>query len=312
MTKEKRLGRGLEALLGKADGAMGAPPEPRSVGGNGNPPTVEITLIEPNPFQPRKEFAQAELASLAESIAAHGMLQPLIVRRKDGRYQLVAGERRLKAAIRAGWTEVPVYVRTVSDRELAEFAIVENLQRKDLNPLEKAASFQWYLEQYGCTQEELATRLKIDRSTVANLIRLLDLPDSIQQAVRGGLITQGHARALLPIEDAELQSQLCLQIQKEGWSVRSTEDCVRNIQCGDEPGVLRLVDKQGGSRKITQPRSAHLDELEQQFRASLGTKVELRQSSKGRGKLIVHFRGNEEFERVRAVICGTGRTAHVG
>ena len=133
------------------------------------------------------------------------MIQPLVVRRHGDRYQLIAGERRLRAAIKAGWQQVPAQVREADDRQMSELAIVENLQRKDLNALEKAASFQQYLERYGCTQEELAGRLKIDRSTIANLIRLLELPEAIQQAIRTGTLSQGHARALLPLGDEREQ-----------------------------------------------------------------------------------------------------------
>src|SRR5262249_8076122 len=147
---------------------------------------IHVYEIENNPFQPRRDFDEAAIAELSESLEEHGMIQPLVVRRNGERYQLIAGERRLRAAIRAGWQAVPAQVRGADDRQMCEVAIVENLQRKDLNPLEKAASFQQYLERYGCTQEELAGRLKIDRSTIANLIRLLELPDQIQQSLRAG------------------------------------------------------------------------------------------------------------------------------
>ena len=167
------------------------------------PARVNVHQIDSNPAQPRQEFAPDEMQSLAESISAHGLLQPVVVRRVHDRYQLVAGERRLRAAIQAGWVDVPVNVVEADDRQMAELAIVENLQRKDLNALEKAASFQKYLDQYGCTQEELAGRLKLDRSTIANLIRLLELPEAVQDAIRRGKITQGHARALLPLGDEQ-------------------------------------------------------------------------------------------------------------
>ena len=149
------------------------------------------------------------------------------MRRVHDRYQLVAGERRLRAAIQAGWVDVPVNVIEADDRQMAELAIVENLHRKDLNPLEKAASFQKYLEQYGCTQEELAGRLKLDRSTIANLIRLLELPEAVQEAIRRGKITQGHARALLPLGDEHEQIEFCQRIQREGLNVRQTEVLVQ-------------------------------------------------------------------------------------
>ncbi len=205
MTRERRLGRGLEALLGGPLPSVAGGPSLHVVGG-AEPPTigplqVGVYDIEANPFQPRRDFDEAEIDVLADSLQQHGLLQPVLVRRIEERYQLVAGERRLRAAIKAGWSEVPVQVVEADDRQTAEIAIVENLQRKDLNPLEKAVSFQRYLETYATTQEELAQRLQIDRSTIANLIRLLELPQEVQQAVRAGAITQGHARALLPLGD---------------------------------------------------------------------------------------------------------------
>ena len=154
------------------------------------------------------DFDAEDLQTLAESIAAHGLLQPVVVRRVGDRYELVAGERRLQAAKRAGWTDVPVNIIEADDRQTAELAIVENLHRKDLNPLEKAASFHRYLEHYGCTQEELAGRLNLDRSTIANLIRLLELPEPVQEAIREGKITQGHARAMLPLGDERRADRL--------------------------------------------------------------------------------------------------------
>ena len=147
-----------------------------------NPTRLEIGQIDSNPYQPRQDFNEAELQSLGESLLTHGLLQPVAVRKVDDRYQIVAGERRYRAAMKVGWTDVPVQVTEADDRQMAEMALVENIQRKDLNALEKAASFQRYLEQYGCTQEELASRLNIDRSTVANIIRLLELPDPVKDA----------------------------------------------------------------------------------------------------------------------------------
>src|SRR5208282_3452130 len=172
---------------------------------------------------PRQDFDTDELQRLADSIASHGLLQAVVVRPFEGGFQLIAGERRLRAARLAGWTEVAVTVVEADERQTAELAIVENLQRKDLNALEKAASFQRYLDQYGGTQEELAGRLKLDRSTIANLIRLLELPGAVQDALRRGRITQGHARALLPLGDEREQVAFSERIQKEGLNVRQTE-----------------------------------------------------------------------------------------
>jgi len=273
------------------------------------PVRVDLRLIDGNPSQPRQDFDDEELQSLAESLQAHGLLQPVVVRRSGDRYQVIAGERRLRAAARAGWTHVPIQVIEADDRQMAELAIVENLQRKDLNALEKAASFQRYLEQYGGTQEELAARLRLDRSTIANLIRLLELPAAVQEAIRQGRITPGHARALLPLGDEREQVEFCQRIQQEGLSVRQVETLVQETieQADAEP--LRVVGRDGSASRARRLPSEHVAALEQQFRAALGTKVKLTHSSRGRGKLVIHFSSHEEFERVREHICGPAEPA---
>jgi ParB family chromosome partitioning protein len=277
-----------------ADGV--APPVEQSM--SPEPYRVSIELIESNPFQPRQDFSQSEIETLAESLRAHGLLQPVIVRRIEERYQLVAGERRLRAASAAGWSDVPVQIVEADDRELAELAIVENLQRKDLNALEKACSFRRYLDQYGCTQEELASRLKLDRSTISNLIRLLELPESVQDAVRQSKITQGHARALLPLGEEREQTQFCQRIQDEGLSVRRTEALVQETIREADSEPLGIVDRDG-TRRTRRPQSEHIASLEQELRSALGTKVTLTHSSGGRGKIVIHFTSHEEFDRLR-------------
>ncbi|OHB82924.1 MAG: hypothetical protein A2V98_09250 [Planctomycetes bacterium RBG_16_64_12] len=269
---------------------------------------VDICRIDSNPYQPRQDFDPTELESLSESLLAHGLLQPLVVRRAGDRYQLIAGERRLQAATKAGWTRVPVHLVEADDREMAELAIVENLQRKDLNPLEKAASFQRYLQQYGGTQEELAARLKIDRSTVANLIRLLELPEPVQEAIRRGKITQGHARALLPLGDEREQVEFCGRIQQEGLSVRRTEALVQESIEEADAEPLSVVGRDGTSSRPRRVRSGHLAALEQEFRIALGTKVRITHTSRGRGKLVIHFASHEEFERLRQHLCDPGQS----
>ncbi|MDD4269919.1 MAG: ParB/RepB/Spo0J family partition protein [Pirellulales bacterium] len=363
MTKERRLGRGLEALLGKVatqqaeeslDGAahtrsplppggpaMAAAAEPEFAAPHSEragrqpaefpentaesppradqrlesesppnpaeadrPARVDIRQIDSNPFQPRRDFGDAELDSLVDSLRSHGLLQPLVVRRVGERYQLVAGERRLRAAARAGWTEVPIQLIEADDRQTAELAIVENLQRKDLNALEKAASFQRYLDQYGATQEELAARLTIDRSTVANLIRLLELPDAVQQAVREGRITPGHARALLPLGDEREQIAFCQKIHDEALSVRKTETLVQETIRESDGRQLRVVGEAGAGRPMRRVTSEHVAALEQTFRAALGLRVAITHNSRGRGKLVVYFGGHDDFARLQRQICG--------
>lgn len=314
MSKERRLGRGLEALLGSigepvpGGHSIGAAPPAGSA--SGTEPVdgmirVALSSVEPNPFQPRREFDPAEIDSLAASLRAHGLIQPIAVRRVgEGRYQLIAGERRLRAAQQAGWTEVPAKVLEADDRLAAELAIVENLQRKDLNAVEKAISFRQYIERYGCTQEELAGRLQINRSTVANFIRLLELPEEIQRAVCEEKITYGHARALLPLGDEHEQLAFCRRIQSEGLSVRAVEDLVQDtVRTADEGPT----DSTGPAPTKSKPsKSKHTATLEQQLRLALGTKVDIRQSGKGRGKIVIHFANADEFERLFQHLSGPG------
>jgi ParB family chromosome partitioning protein len=260
---------------------------------------ISVYQIDSNPYQPRRDFTDEDLQELAESLDAHGLLQPLVVRKVDDRYQLIAGERRLRAAIKAGWAEVPVQIREINDREMAELAIVENLQRKDLNSLEKAVSFQQYLHQYSCTQEELASRLKIDRSTISNLIRLLELPHPVQDALRRGAITQGHARALLPLGGEVEQIAFCQRIQQEGLSVRATEDLVSDAVHESEREPLLDSPQPARSRPVRARKSQQLNALEQELRHALGTRVDVRLGKGERGRIVVHFSTHEEFERLR-------------
>lgn len=370
MSKERRLGRGLEALLSRTSrpeagtGGVTAGVPPAAAGGAGpnappavfeaneglygslNPyqeaagttpasahtaaaaapspaqvavqvasasppleaglPRVAIRQIQSNPFQPRQDFDETELQSLADSLRAHGLLQPVVVRRTADGYQLVAGERRLRAAVKAGWTEVPVQIIEADDRQLAELAIVENLQRKDLNALEKAISFHRYIEEYGCTHEELASRLKLDRSTVTNFLRLLELPETVQEALRQGRITQGHARALLPLGDEHEQIEFCQRIQREGLSVRQTEVLVQEAIAAADAEPLGILDHDPPAPRPRRLTSEHIANLEQEFRAALGAKVKITHSARGRGKLTIFFTSHEEFDRLRRQICGSG------
>lgn len=273
------------------------------------PPRIAIRQIQSNPFQPRQDFDETELQALADSLRAHGLLQPVVVRRTAEGYQLVAGERRLRAAVKAGWTEVPVQIIDADDRQLAELAIVENLQRKDLNALEKAICFHRYIEEYGCTHEELASRLKLDRSTVTNFLRLLELPEAVQEALRHGRITQGHARALLPLGDEHEQIEFCQRIQREGLSVRQTEALVQEAIAAADAEPLGTLDHAPPPPRPRRLTSEHIANLEQEFRIALGTKVKINHSARGRGKLTIFFTSHEEFDRLRRQICGTGEPA---
>lgn len=260
---------------------------------------LDVQEIQENPFQPRRDFHDAEIDSLAESLAAHDILQPILVRQVGSQYQLISGERRLRAAIKAGWKTIPARLREADDRLVAELAIVENLQRKDLNPVEKGLSFRRYLDQHHCTQEELAGRLKIDRSTIANLLRLLELPEAVLAAIRTGDITAGHGRALLPLDSDDQQVHYCKRIQSDKLSVRETEELVQQ--------QLLSEDAAPKTRKKTRRRKAadsHTSQLEQQLKMALGTKVQIRQSQSGRGKIVIHFANNDEFIRLWNLLEG--------
>lgn len=337
MSREKVLGRGLAALLGTPTNTGVAAPTSPAAASSATPlslPTVRLhdptdepasdesvdvtsdssaTLlmlnvyeVDDNPFQPRRDFSEPEIASLAESLKEHDMLQPILVRKVGERYQLISGERRLRAAIKAGWQQVPARLREADDRLVSELAIVENLQRQDLNPIEKAMSFKRYLDQHKCTQEELAGRLKLDRSTIANLMRLLELPDPVLTAVRTGMISPGHARALLPLGDEDEQIRFAERIQTEGLSVRSVEQLVGE-QLAAEDG--RPTARTSAKKKRT--RTDQVASLEQELRAALGAKVEIKTAGKGRGKITVHFTSYEEFDRLRELLIDSahGRPA---
>jgi ParB family chromosome partitioning protein len=315
VSKDRRLGRGLAALLGtpleqevasnpanderptdSESPAQSASTAPATTSANSGLFDLNVYEIDDNPFQPRREFSDVEIASLAESLREHDMLQPVLVRRIGDRYQLISGERRLRAAIKAGWSTVPARLREADDRLVAELAIVENLQRKDLNPIEKAMSFKRYLDEHHCTQEDLAQRLKIDRSTIANLMRLLELPVGVLDSLRSGAITAGHARALLPLGDEAEQLEFSQRIQTEGLSVRNTEQAVSDHIQSVEPETVPFPTAEV-RRKRT--KTDQIASLEQELRIALGTKVEIKQTARGRGRLIVHFANADEFERLR-------------
>ena len=317
MAGERRLGTGLKALLDRVGGNHAEPellnvPETQT-GTPGN--KIDTAKIEANPFQPRKVFDEASLEELMQSLQSHGLLQPITVRQIGERYQIIAGERRFRAAMSLGWSEIPALILDKDDRQMAELALTENIQRKDLNAIEKAASFANYLEMYGGTHDELAKRLEINRSTVTNLLRLLELPKSLQDAICQEQITAGHARALLSLPEWERMG-VAAKIQAEGWSVRETERFVQELlQTGEagnpkKPGqTWNIVDKNGETRAVS--RSEQVLQLEQEFRHCLGgLKVKLMQTNdKGKGKLVICFANHAEFEKIYGTLCGMNRAA---
>jgi ParB family chromosome partitioning protein len=265
---------------------------------------VATDLIDPNPFQPRRQFNASEIESLAESLKQHQQLQPVLVRKVGERYQLISGERRLRATIHAGLPTIRAEVREADDRLVAELAIIENLQRKDLNAIEKALSFKRYISEHKCTQEELASRLKIDRSTIANMMRLLELPEAITDAIQREEITAGHAKALLSLGSTKEQHVYLRRILDHGWSVRETErqvaEAVANAEAAEE-GILGMAPRRRASK------TSQLQALESEMKMTLGTKVEISQSGRGKGRITIHFTSIEEFERLRVLLASDSK-----
>lgn len=292
---KKRLGRGLSALLGTEEGGF----EPSSLEG-AELLHLPVDQIDPNPFQPRRQFDPEEIASLADSLRQHGMLQAILVRPVEDRYQLIAGERRLRAAIEAHLAEIPARILELDDQRVNELAIVENLQRKDLNALEKAAAFRNYLDTYGGTQEELAGRLGVDRSTLSNLLRLLELPEDLQQSVMSDQISPGHARALLAIQDREEQANACRRVIEEKLTVRQTEALVKT----GEPTPSRSRIRKDPAHN-QDDRAPHVLEVELQLRQRFETPVQIRVKGQDRGQILIDFHNREEFERITGLIRGT-------
>ncbi len=261
---------------------------------------INTSLIDANPFQPRRQFNPSELESLAESLKEHKQLQPILVRQVGERFQLISGERRLRATVLAGIPTIRAEVRDADDRLVAELSIIENLQRKDLNAIEKALSFKRYIAEHKCTQDELAQRLKIDRSTIANMMRLLELPDSITDAVQRDEVSAGHAKALLSLGSIREQISFLKKIQDEGWSVRETESRVAEAiaaAASSDDGYLGTLPR----RKAT--KSDLLAALENEMKMNLGTRVDISQTSRGRGRITIHFTSIEEFDRLKQVLA---------
>jgi ParB family chromosome partitioning protein len=258
--------------------------------------TVAVDAIQNNPFQPRKAFDQDELNSLSESIRTHGVLQPLVVRQTNEGYQLIAGERRLRAAQAAGVTEVPVRIVDFNDQQVLEAALVENIQRADLNPIEKAQGFKDYLSRFHMTQDQLATRLGLDRTTISNLINLLDLAAEVQEAVRLGQITLGHAKLLKGITDKARQVSLCKEIITRGHSVRATEAIIKEEK--EQP-----QDEEQPARASSGPeKTTHVQALEDKLRKKLAVRVEIRLRAKDKGQIVLGFESNDDFERLMEVL----------
>jgi ParB family chromosome partitioning protein len=290
MEKKSRLGRGLDALLSDIPGED-VPPAAS--------PEVSVDAIENNPFQPRKQFDDDELQSLRDSIKAHGVLQPLVVRQIGDRYQLIAGERRLRAARAAGLPAVPVRLVDFNDQQVVEAALVENIQRSDLNPIEKAQGFKDYLDRFQMTHDQLARRLGMARPTISNLVALLELPPEVQEAVRVGQLTTGHAKLLRGVSDFRHQVRIAKEIIARGLSVHAAEAYIKqgsNEPTAPEPGLKEEA------TPAADEKTAHVQGIEDELRQKLGLRVEIRVKGTDRGQIVLGFESNDDFERLLEVL----------
>lgn len=285
MAKKSGLGKGLGLLVGEAD-AETAGMRPDSI--------LPIEEVHPNKGQPRKTFKPEELAELTDSVRQHGVLQPLLVRKKGTGYEIVAGERRYQAAKAAGLTEVPVIVRDISDEDVFELALIENLQRSDLTPLEEARGYRQLLDEKGLTQEELAKVLSKSRSTITNTLRLLDLPAEVQELVEDGRLTAGHARAILAVPGEENRIALAEKVVKEHLSVRQTESLAPlfSVSQTEEP-----------RRRAAQPQ--YFKRAARQIRLALDTNVKVK-NVRGKNKVEIEFTSEEELGRIVDLLAGPG------
>ncbi len=293
MEKKPRLGRGLDALIGNGNGDD-----------HGNVQTLSQTeapldAIERNPYQPRKEFDDAELNSLTASIRSHGILQPLVVRMVGDRFQLVAGERRLRAAKSAGLASVPVRIVDFNDQQILEAALVENIQRSDLNPIEKAQGFKEYLDRFSMTHEQLAERLGLARPTITNLVALLELAQEVQDAVRVGQLSAGHAKVLKGVTDRERQASLAKEIIARGLSVHAAEAFIKQ---GQAPKLDGVPEPSGAEPRTPAEKTAHVQGIEDELRQKLGLRVEIRVKGTDRGQIVLGFESNDDFERLLEVL----------
>jgi len=281
---KKGLGKGLQALLP----ALGNEEIEKDR-------VIEITLtdIAVNKNQPRQTFDEEKLRELADSIREHGVVQPVLVRRlKNGKYELVAGERRLRACKVLGTEKIPAIVKDLSEIETSEIALIENIQREDLNPIDEAAAYKLLMEEHGLTQEEMSRRIGKSRPFIANTVRLLSLPDGLKRMVRDGMLSTGHARALLALSKAAQQQEIARRIVERGLSVRQTENAVRDIVSG-----------KGNAKKASMTTDPVLSEIEERLRQKLSTKVTIKHGKK-QGRIEIEYYGEEELQRLIESLLG--------
>jgi ParB family chromosome partitioning protein len=295
--KKSGLGKGLDSLIPNKQGSA----KTESQAAKEEKPVVvktvvkqeevkvKITEVEPNRDQPRKMFDEDALLELAESIKQFGVLQPLIVQKKDGYYEIIAGERRWRAAKIAGLKEVPVIIRDYTEQQIVEISLIENIQRENLNPIEEAVAFKRLLTEFNLKQDEVAERVSKSRTAVTNSIRLLKLDERVQQMLIDDMISSGHARALLGVEDKELQYKLAQQVFDEKLSVRDIERIMKNLN--KEP-------KKENTEKTEQKNQFIYENLEEKMKSLLGTKVSINHKANNKGKIVIDYYSNEELERL--------------
>lgn len=297
--KPRRLGRGLEALIGSAPIAAPTAPDAGTATTAADLPyrPIPIHQIRPNPFQPRKEFRDEDLAQLQASLTANGLLQPVTVRRSGTGYELIAGERRLRAATRLGWAEIPAIVKDYDDKALLTLALVENLQRSDLNPIEEAEGYSRLSAEFALTQQEIADIVGKDRSTVANSLRLLNLPATIRRMLQDGQLSVGHARALLAISSERVMVDLAREAVAKNYSVRDVERRVKQTSTSTRP-------PSAGSDKRDTGRQAELRRVADRLRRRLQTDVAVDIDDKNRGQLRINFYSADDLNRLIELIIG--------
>ena len=287
MTEARRLGRGLEALLG--------PITREQAEATGALRELPVAQVQPNPYQPRTRLDEAALGELTASIEASGLLQPVLVRPRGSGYELIAGERRWRAVQRLGWPTIPAVIKDVGDQTLLTLALVENLQRNDLSAVDEAQAYRRLMEQFAVPQAEVARLVGRSRSTVANLLRLLRLPSEVRELVHQGTLSEGHARALLALENDEAIARLARQAVAEGWSVREIEERVRG-EGRATPAARR--------RRETKALAPDARRVEEVLRKRLGTDVKVHPRRRGRGFLTVHYYSNDDLSRLLELILG--------
>jgi ParB family transcriptional regulator, chromosome partitioning protein len=294
VSETKRLGRGLEALLG--------PLTREGAAASGGLMELPVSAIGPNPYQPRRDFDEAQLKELTDSIEASGLLQPVIVRpRPNGRYELIAGERRWRAVQRLGWPSVPAVIKDVDDRALLTLALIENLQRDDLSPMDAARGYQQLMQEFSIAQQEVARLVGKDRSTVSNTLRLLRLPAEVQQFVAERKLSEGHARALLALHDAQELLRVARECVAAEWSVRDLEVRVRGEQlqsAGPARKVLRRLKPEARNP------SADIRRVEDALRKRLQTDVRITARRRGRGAVTIHYYSNDDLARLLELVLG--------